>query len=87
MNGICHILREEEEDQQLNEMMQRLGENLSLLSFLSCSESRFDILTVNILSKCLFFFFFDAGLSKFKNKRKSSFSRLFRRRSKKASMG
>ncbi|XP_026113516.1 MICAL-like protein 2a [Carassius auratus] len=43
--------REEEEDQQLNEMMQRLG------------------------------------LSKFKNKRKSSFSRLFRRRSKKASMG
>ncbi|KAK7174474.1 hypothetical protein R3I93_001633 [Phoxinus phoxinus] len=44
-------LREEEEDQQLNEMMQRLG------------------------------------LQKFKNKRKSSFSKLFRRRSKKASMG
>ncbi|KAI2666092.1 MICAL-like protein 2 [Labeo rohita] len=44
-------IREEEEDQQLNEMMQRLG------------------------------------LQKFKNKRKSSFSKLFRRRSKKASMG
>uniref|UniRef100_A0A673NJS7 MICAL-like protein 2 n=1 Tax=Sinocyclocheilus rhinocerous TaxID=307959 RepID=A0A673NJS7_9TELE len=44
-------IREEEEDQQLNEMMQRLG------------------------------------LPKFKNKRKSSFSRLFRRRSKKASVG
>ncbi|XP_058627842.1 MICAL-like protein 2a [Onychostoma macrolepis] len=44
-------IREEEEDQQLNEMMQRLG------------------------------------LQKLKNKRKSSFSRLFRRRSKKASMG
>uniref|UniRef100_A0A672MMR8 Mical-like 2a n=1 Tax=Sinocyclocheilus grahami TaxID=75366 RepID=A0A672MMR8_SINGR len=44
-------IREEEEDQQLNEMMQRLG------------------------------------LPKFKNKRKSSFSKLFRRRSKKASMG
>ncbi|XP_067285087.1 MICAL-like protein 2a isoform X2 [Pseudorasbora parva] len=44
-------LREEEEDQQLNEMMRRLG------------------------------------LQKFKNKRKSSFSKLFRRRSKKASMG
>ncbi|XDV12700.1 hypothetical protein PO909_001297 [Leuciscus waleckii] len=44
-------LREEEEDQQLNEMMQRLG------------------------------------LQKFKNKHKSSFSKLFRRRSKKASMG
>lgn len=43
-------IREEEEDQQLNEMMQRLG------------------------------------LQKFKNKRKSSFSRLFRRRSKKASV-
>ncbi|XP_066530875.1 MICAL-like protein 2a [Hoplias malabaricus] len=41
-------LREEEEDQQLNEMMQRLG------------------------------------LKKLKNKRKSSFSKLFRRRSKKA---
>lgn len=27
----CHISREEEEDQQLNEMMQRLGENF--LSF------------------------------------------------------
>ncbi|XP_042576025.1 MICAL-like protein 2 isoform X2 [Cyprinus carpio] len=44
-------IREEEEDQQLNEMMQRLG------------------------------------FPKFKNKRKSSFSRLFRRGSKKASMG
>ncbi|XP_016361393.1 MICAL-like protein 2 [Sinocyclocheilus anshuiensis] len=44
-------IREEEEDQQLNEMMQRLG------------------------------------LPKFKNKCKSSFSKLFRRRSKKASMG
>ncbi|XP_016113924.1 MICAL-like protein 2 [Sinocyclocheilus grahami] len=44
-------IREEEEDQQLNEMMQRLG------------------------------------LQKFKNKRKPSFSKLFRRRSKKASMG
>uniref|UniRef100_A0A673KF06 MICAL-like protein 2 n=1 Tax=Sinocyclocheilus rhinocerous TaxID=307959 RepID=A0A673KF06_9TELE len=44
-------IREEEEDQQLNEMMQRLG------------------------------------LRKFKNKRKPSFSKLFRRRSKKASMG
>ncbi|XP_073687160.1 MICAL-like protein 2a [Garra rufa] len=44
-------IREEEEDQQLNEMMQRLG------------------------------------VQKLKNKRKSSFSKLFRRRSKKASMG
>ncbi|TRY54800.1 hypothetical protein DNTS_001770, partial [Danionella cerebrum] len=44
-------IREEEEDQQLNEMMQKLG------------------------------------LHKFKNKRKSSFSKLFRRKSKKASMG
>ncbi|KAA0705455.1 MICAL-like protein 2 [Triplophysa tibetana] len=44
-------LREGEEDQQLNEMMQRLG------------------------------------LRKFKNKRKSSFSKLFRLRSKKASIG
>ncbi|XP_042576926.1 MICAL-like protein 2 isoform X4 [Cyprinus carpio] len=44
-------IREEEEDQQLNEMMRRLG------------------------------------LQKFKNKRKSSFSKLFRRRSKKASLG
>nr|XP_055046379.1 MICAL-like protein 2a isoform X2 [Misgurnus anguillicaudatus] len=44
-------IREGEEDQQLNEMMQRLG------------------------------------LRKFKSKRKSSFSKLFRRRSKKASVG
>lgn len=82
LNDTVCIPREEEEDQQLNEMMQRLGKFLAALIWLLLV---FNQKNKNARLKNIICFISGLwlGLKKLKSKRKSSFSKLFRRRSKK----
>lgn len=71
----CIMFREVEEDERLNEMMKNLGK--SFFFFNNTNKTINDTSRCNVMFCCCW-----TGVKKAKNKRKSSISKLFRRRSK-----